>query len=246
MPARHARCSSASDMKTVHTIVSSVAFMLVAACGNSEPAKTAYEAPPAQGFAGQGSVHPSPDAMTESPAPVNTVAGPTSADVPREGPRAGNAEAQPAIPLTDGEILQITHTANIGEIDQARLALSRSKDARVRSLAQMMVQDHSQADQKGMVLAKKEKLERLASATSESLESDVQSTTGTLRAETADFDKNYVDAQIREHQAVLDTIDQKLVVNATNPELKVYLREIRAAVASHLQHAQDVQNDLQK
>ncbi len=238
-------------MKTIHTIASSVAFMLAAACGNSEPAKTAYEAPPAQAFAGQGSVHPSPDpspdAMTESPAPVNTVAEPTSADVPREGPRAGNAEAQPAIPLSNGQILQITHTANIGEIEQARLALSRSKDARVRSLAQMMVQDHSQADKKGMVLAKKENLERLPSATSESLESDAQSTTGTLRAEpAADFDKNYIDVQIREHQAVLDTIDQKLVVNATNPDLRAYLTEIRAAVASHLQHAQDVQTELQK
>ncbi len=234
-------------MKTTYTIASSVAFMLAAACGNSEPAKTAYEAPTAQGFSAQGSVHPSPDAMTESPAPVSSVAVPTSADVSREGPRAGNAEAQPATPLTDGQILQITHTANLGEIEQARLALSRSKDARVRSLAQMMVQDHSQADKKGMVLAKKENLEREPSGTSESLESDTQSTTGTLKAEPAvDFDKNYVDAQIREHQAVLDTIDQKLVINATNPELKAYLTEIRAAVASHLRHAQDAQNELQK
>jgi putative membrane protein len=236
-------------MKTTHTIASSLALMLAAACGNSEPAKTAYEAPPsppAVGFPPQGSVHPSPEAMTEPPASVNTPPGPTSADVPREGPRAGNAEAQPAIPLTDGQILQITHTANIGEIDQARLALSRSKDARVRSLAQMMVQDHSQADKKGMVLAKKENLERAPSAASESLESDTQSTTGTLKANpAADFDKSYVDAQIREHQAVLDTIDQKLVVNATNPDLKAYLTEIRAAVASHLKHAQDVQSELQ-
>ncbi len=234
-------------MKTTHTIASSVAFMLAAACGNSEPAKTVYDAPPAQGFAAQGSVHPSPDAMTEWPASVNSVAGPTSADVSRESPRAGNAEAQPAISLTDSQILQITHTANIGEIDQARLALSRSKDARVRSLAQMMVQDHSQADKRGMVLAKKENLEREPSATGESLESDAQSTIGRLKAEpAADFDKNYIDAQIREHQAVLDTIDQKLVVNATNPELKAYLTEIRAAVAAHLRHAQDVQNELQK
>ena len=134
--------------------------------------------------------------MTEPPAPASTAPAPTSADVPREGPRAGNAEAQPAIPLTDGQILDITHTANIGEIEQARVALTRSKDARVRSLAQMMVQDHSQADKKGMVLAKKENLERSPSAASQSLESDAQSTTGTLRADpAADFDKSYVDAQ---------------------------------------------------
>ncbi len=117
----------------------------------------------------------------------------------------------------------------------------------MRSLAQMMVRDHSQADKKGMVVAKKGKIERDPSPTSESLESDAQVATRTLRAETgADFDKDYVDTQVREHQATLDTLDQKLIVNATSPDLKAYLVEVRAAVAAHLQHAQELQKDLQK
>ena len=141
--------------------------------------------------------------------------------MPREGPTAGIAEAQPAMQLTDGQILEITHAANVGEIDQARLALSRTTDSRVKSLAQMMVQDHSQADKKGMVVAKKANIEREPSAVSQSLKSDVDSATGTLKPEPkADFDKNYVDTQIREHQSVLDAIDQKLMVNASNPDLK--------------------------
>ena len=33
----------------------------------------------------------------------------------------------------------------------------------------------------------------------------------------AGFDKSYVDTQVKEHQAVLDMIDQKLLPNAQDP-----------------------------
>jgi hypothetical protein len=36
------------------------------------------------------------------------------------------------------------------------------------------------------------------------------------------------------------------MVSVTNPDLKAYLVEVRAAVASHLLHAQDIQKELQK
>jgi putative membrane protein len=177
--------------------------------------------------------------------------GPTSADVPREGPNAGSnagsTEPQPAPAMSDGQILQVTHVANVGEIDQAKLALTKTKDARVRTLAQMMVRDHTQADKKGLALAKRENIEREPSPTSEQLASDAEGATASLKADpAADFDKSYVDTQVKEHQGVLDMIDQKLMVNATNPELKSYLVEVRSAVASHLQHAQQLQGELQK
>jgi putative membrane protein len=228
------------DMRTTHSVAFGLAMMLAAACGQEEPAKTAYQAPPAPS-----PVQPAPAPVAEAPTPQYTGNMPTSADVPREGPNAGSTEAQPA--MTDGQILEITHTANAGEIDQAKVALSRTKDTRVRSLAQMMVRDHSQADKKGMVIAKKDNIEREPSPKSTALASDGEGTMRTLKADAAeDFDKDYVDTQIREHQAVLDALDNKLIVSAANPNLKAYLVEVRAAVASHLQHAQDLQKDLQK
>ena len=124
--------------------------------------------------------------------------------------------------MSDGQILQVTHVANTGEIDQAKLALVRSKDVRVRGFAQMMVHDHTQADTNGMILAKKESIERERSTTSEQLASDATSATATLKADPAvEFDKSYVDTQVKEHQAVLDMLDQKLIVNATNHALEI-------------------------
>ena len=221
-------------MKTTNCIALSVAMVLVAACGHEEPPKTAYQAAP-----------PTPPA--EALSATTPMVGSTSADAPREGPRVGNAEAQPVTPMTDGQILEMTHVANLGEIEKAKLALSKTTNPRLRSVAQMVVQDHSQADDKAMVLGKKWNLERGPSAASESLEADEQHAAQTLRGVEAgrDFDADYIAMQVREHQALLDRLDQKLVVGATNPDLKAYLVQVRAAVASHLRLERDLQGNLQ-
>jgi len=238
-------------MKTIQPIALGVVLSLaLVACGQDEPSKTAYQASSSTPGSPQAST-----TVTETYAPVASAPGPTSADVPHEGPNAGSsaapangmAEAQAKTMLTDEQILQVTHIANLGEIDQAKLALSKSKDTRVRELAQMMVRDHRQSESKGAIVAKKDNLTQAPSPTSDSLKTDAESATRTLRADAvADFDKDYVDTQVREHQAVLDTLDQKLIANAKSENVKAYLVEVRAAVASHLQHAQDLQKDLQK
>jgi putative membrane protein len=236
-------------MKSTHALsVSTLGIVLAlaaAACGHDEPPKSAAnEEAPAPAVPAAAPTQPAP---MQPQLEANPTAGPTSADVPREGPNAGNAEAQPMPALTDGQILEVTHTANTAEIEQAKIALVRSKDARVRQFAQMMVRDHTQADDKGIVVARKYNLERQQSPASDSLRSDADGATQTLKADAlADFDKDYVDTQVREHQAVLDTLDQKLIPTAQDPGVKSYLLTIRAAVASHLQHAEDLQRALQK
>jgi putative membrane protein len=202
----------------------------------------------------------------DNPAPVAssqaTTTGPAAAsDTGSSGPDAGmsnNAPAPTATPpasapadaptaLSDEQILQITHTANQGEIEQAKLAESKSKDGRVKKLAAMMLKDHGAADAKGMAVAKKANLTPAPSPTSSSLESDAKSATTSLASQTgADFDKGYVDTQVKEHQAVLDMIDQKLLPNAKSAEVKAFLTEVRPKIAMHLQHAQDLQTALQK
>jgi putative membrane protein len=226
----------------------SAVMMLVAACAHEDSTQTAAAPPPPPP-----PVEPAPAPTMGTPAAGNPAMenGPTSADVPREGPNAGSnagsTEPQPAPAMSDGQILQVTHVANVGEIDQAKLALVKSKDTRVRTFAQMMVRDHTQADKNGMLLAKKENIEREPSPTSEALTTDATSATASLKADpAADFDKSYVDTQVKEHQSVLDMLDQKLLVNVTNPAVKSYLTEVRAAVASHLQHAQELQAQMQK
>ena len=239
-------------MKIVQPIAFSVAMSLVA-CGYDEPSKTPYQASSPASY--PPSTPQANAAVNEATGTATSGGGPTSAEVPHAGAspesrvatEKGAEEAQGSTMLTDEQVLQLAHTANVGEIDQAKLALSKSKDTRVRDLAQMMIRDHTQSDSKGAVVAKKDKLTRAPSQANDSLKSDAEGATRTLRTEPdADFDKNYVDTQIREHQALLDSLDQKLIANVKSADVKAYLIEVRAAVASHLQHAQDLRTDLTK
>jgi putative membrane protein len=217
------------------TIVASgltVAFLsALAACGGDQPAKAPDNPAPAS------IVDASP--VTSAPAPAPSDTAPLAAvpsDTKRDAPST----------LSDGQILQVVHTADQGEIEQARLATTKAKDARVRTLAVMMITDHSAADRKAMAIAKK--LDGpMPSATSTSLESDAHNKTNTLESENgAEFDKDYVNIQIKEHQAVLDLIDQQLVPNAKDSKVKTFVNDVRTKVAMHLQHAQELQTALAK
>jgi putative membrane protein len=237
-------------MRTIQPIAFGLALAL-AACGGNEPAKSAFDAPPAPPPATAPQANTG--AINDTSVAANPGNAPTSADVPHEGPNAGNpvaaetgaAETQAAL-LTDDQMLEVTHVANGAEVEQAKVALMKTKDARIRKLAQMMVRDHTRSDAKGEVVAKKANLTRSPSSASESLATDADGTTRSLKTEDAGnaFDDDYVGAQIREHQSLLDTLDHKLIPAAKSDDVKAYLVEVRAAVASHLQHAKDLQKEL--
>jgi putative membrane protein len=228
-----------------HAIVSSLVALGLAGCATDHPAASPHSAPPAAEVT---FVQPAAD-RNGGPAPMGAKEpGVTSmiAPPPPSGADAGAPQETPP-PLSDGEILQVTHAANLSEIEQGALAESKAKDARVRKLAVMMVRDHNTADAKGNILAKKAGIDLTPSPVSTSLQSDAQEATNALKAKSgADFDALYVDTQVKEHKAVLDLIDQKLVPAAKNAHVKEYLEDVRPKIATHLQHAQELQQAMQK
>jgi putative membrane protein len=219
-----------------------------AACGGSDqPAKSPEDTAATTATVASATPPPAP------PEPVSPAGASTTGREgdPQQSPpaalSAGNGPAPTEVALTDEQILEITHTANVGEIEQAKLAQTKSKDAHVKKFAAAMVKDHSDADAKGTKLAKKASLTPAASPASTSLESDAQNGMANLKTQAGtDFDKAYVDLQVKEHQAVLDALDEKLIPNAKNADLKTYLADVRTAVSMHLQHAKDLQTSLEK
>ncbi|MDP9034691.1 MAG: DUF4142 domain-containing protein [Myxococcota bacterium] len=240
-------------MRTSRTmmLVPSLLAVLVAGCGggNDQEAKAPENASASMPEASTSATAQTASDMGSTVTSNNMVdAGGTPTGATGGGETtATNTDTAPAVTLTDSQILEITHVANVGEIEQAKLAQTKGKDARVKGLAAMMIKDHRDADTKGMALGKKASLKPDASPTSSSLESDAKSMTDSLKSQTgADFDKSYVDAQVKEHQAVLDTIDQKLLPSAKNADVKAFLTEVRPKIAMHLQHAQDLQKKMAK
>jgi putative membrane protein len=228
-------------MKTTSQLASILGLLLAACAGGDHP----VNAPDNAQAAATDPNTPATSAASVPPATAVTPVQTPTAAAPTETATPQPAEKSTA--LTDEQIIQVVHSANLAEIDQGALAQIKAKDARVKKLATMMVKDHTAADAKGMELAKKANLNPTASPVSSSLESDAGGNTSTLKSQTgADFDRVYVDIQVKEHRAVLDAIDQKLAPAVKNPDLKAFLGDVRPKIAAHLQHAEDLQKALQK
>jgi putative membrane protein len=60
----------------------------------------------------------------------------------------------------------------------------------------------------------------------------------------AAFDKAYIDNEVSYHQAVLKALDDTLIPNAQNADLKSLLTSVRAVAATHLDHAQHLQKGM--
>ena len=147
--------------------------------------------------------------------------------------------------FSDGEIVAVVQAADRGEIDQAREAVRKGKNARIKQFAEHMVTDHSAAEAKLASLDSKSGITPQENAVTAQLKSGGEQIMGNLKsASGSDFDKAYIDAQVNEHTQVLDLLDNKLIPHAQNSDLVKTLQEVRTKVANHLKRAQEIQASL--
>ena len=139
---------------------------------------------------------------------------------------------------SDPQIAGIVVTANQIDVDAGKLAKSHTKRKDVQDFAQQMITDHTAVNKQAAALAKKLGVKPEDSDTSRSLKQAAAEAAKKLKGlKGAQFDKAYVDNEVAYHQQVLDAIDQMLVPNAQNAELKALIVKVRPAIAAHLEHA---------
>lgn len=144
--------------------------------------------------------------------------------------------------INDAQIASIVVTANQVDVDAGKLAASTSKNPEVKKFALLMVTDHTGVNKQAVDLVTKLKVTPQDNATSQSLKAGGEKNIATLKALKGEaFDKAYVDHEVAYHQAVLDAVDQTLLPNATNVELKALLVKVRPAFVAHLEHAKHIQ-----
>ncbi|HEX8674079.1 MAG TPA: DUF4142 domain-containing protein [Longimicrobium sp.] len=162
-------------------------------------------------------------------------------------PAAPAAPAPAAPAVTDPQIADIVVAANQVDIDAGELAKTKSTSAPVKEFAQRMITDHSGVNKAASDLVGKLGVTPESNPTSQGLRDGGTKNLGELRGRSgAEFDRAYVDHEVAYHQAVLDAIDQTLIPNAQNAELKALLQQTRPAVAAHLEHAKQLQSSLGK
>lgn len=156
-------------------------------------------------------------------------------------------EAKPAAGPSDAEIAHIVVTANAVDIDAGKLGVKKAKSKEVKEFAQLMITDHTAVNKQATDLAKKLQVTPKDNPTSISLATGGKENIAKLKKlRGADFDKEYVHHEVAYHQAVLDAIDQVLVPNAKNEELKNLILKVRPAIDAHLKHAETLDAKLNK
>ena len=143
--------------------------------------------------------------------------------------------------LSDGQIVGVVRALNEGEVEMGEMAKMTAAAQPARDFANMMVMDHSAADQTLSDLSQRLGIVPAESDLSTDMRKKHQAAMDELRRKTgADFDKEYATMMVNGHEQALRIIDDKLLPNAKNAELGALLREIRVKVAEHLSHARQL------
>ena len=150
----------------------------------------------------------------------------------------GVAAAQkPAV--SDAQIAQIVVTANTIDINNGKIAVAQSKTPSVDEFANLMIKDHTAVNNNATALVTKLGVKPEPSDTSKSLQDAADKEQAKLRGlKGAEFDRAYLENEVAYHKQVLGAINDVLIPNAQNAELKKMLVDVKPAFQAHLSHAE--------
>jgi putative membrane protein len=155
------------------------------------------------------------------------------------------AAAPGAEAVTPTVILSQLYAANTTEIQVSKLAARKAASPAVKRLAAKLAADHAKNREEEQALAQKLNISLTPAtgggaspADSTALPSDLQGKTG------RDFDKAFVDHEIKDHEDNIQKIQTQLLPAASNPEVKAYLQKTLTAMQGHLASLKQVQQQL--
>lgn len=160
-------------------------------------------------------------------------------------PLAFAADKGVGVTLTDAEIVQVLHVANMGEINAAKEAQTKATNPQVKQFAEMMIKDHTEMDRKVKELEQKLGLKPADSALSTGLQAKAKTAIAGLKATSGEvFDEGYMASQVSMHGDVKEAIRDSLMPSVKNAELKALLQEAKPKIDMHLQKAQQLQESI--
>lgn len=144
--------------------------------------------------------------------------------------------------LSDSQILGIMATVDAGEIEQARLALQKANDARVKQFATHMIEQHNDSTQKISSLASQHGLTPAASPTQTTLKQKSEKMLSSLtNTASTTFDSTYMNGQIQQHQEVLDMLHSQLIPASRSDAVSTQLKAAHTMVQAHLNEARQLE-----
>jgi putative membrane protein len=158
-----------------------------------------------------------------------------------------SANAQKANKLTDPEIASVAVTANQIDIEYAKIAEKKSTNADILKFAETMAKDHQSVINQAVALATKLGVTPKTNATTKSFLAGSVKTKAMLNSKKGNaFNKAYIDNEVAYHKAAINEVENVLIPDATNGELKSLLQSALPLFKEHLAHAEMVQKEFSK
>jgi putative membrane protein len=152
---------------------------------------------------------------------------------------AGNLPDVPPGPvkIDDAQVLAVKRTANQGEVDQAKAALTCAQDPQVVAFANQMIADHSAALAKVDALIAK--FGSKDSPENAALMNVGQQQLALIKSDnqSGPCDEAYIKTQVMAHASVLALINQVLLPSAQAPEVQAEVSGEKPVVQMHLDEA---------
>ena len=149
-----------------------------------------------------------------------------------------------AAPMSDANIVAAIGLSNAAEISAGELASTKARNAEVKAFARQMVTEHRAMQKDADALATATSLAPLPPASADSMRRASAASLDSLKSMTgADFDRAYMAAQVRDHQATLARL-QRFQAAAQNAELKTMLAGAIPKVQAHLDKATQIHSQL--
>lgn len=140
-----------------------------------------------------------------------------------------------------GDVAGIVLAANEGEIAQGNAAAGQATSAEVRSFAQMMVTDHTNALNMARDTFSRHNMTPGETDITRALRTNSDRTVTNLATYRGrDFDRTYMQTQVNLHQWLLTTLDTALIPSAPNADVRSLLQTQRGSVAAHLEQARAI------
>lgn len=145
---------------------------------------------------------------------------------------------------------EIDSLADIAVIDKAEIlmgvvAQNKSPSSDVADFAKMMIDQHGSNLTQILDMVSGMHLPDLKAPKAEELmKQSAKEMLAIGGMQGAQFEKAYIDAMVKGHEAALKLIDDHLMKSAKSDEIKKFLTDTRAAVVNHLDHAKKVQEKL--
>ena len=157
------------------------------------------------------------------------------------------ASAQKSQKLTNPEIASVAVTANQIDIDNAKIALKKSKNTEVIAFAKTMEKDHGAVINEAVALVKKLGVTPKDNPTTKAFLAGSKKTQAILNSKKGKaFDNAYVDNEVSYHKAAINEVENVLIPDATNSELRSLLQSALPIFKSHLAHAEEIQKNLER